>query len=291
MLSILIPTKDYDCHELIEELHRQGEAMDKPFEILVGEDGTQPAALQLNIAADILTNCRRIIREKNIGRANIRNTLAIEAKYPNILFLDSDAVVEKEDFLQCYTKALENSVVVCGGLYHTKELPDNSCTLRFRYEKEADKRRGAATRSLAPYKDFSTFNFAIKRDLFLSIFFNEKIEHYGYEDTLFGKELERRGITITHIDNPLLHNGLESNAVYLAKVEQSLITLSTLGKEIGTTPLLQAVDKLKRHHLTGLFMLAWRTTRRLMRRNLTGKKPSLTIFKLYKLGYFLAIKR
>lgn len=291
MLSILIPTKDYDCHELIEELHRQGEAMGKPFEILVGEDGTQPAALQLNITADILTNCRRVIREKNIGRANIRNTLAIEARYPNILFLDSDAVVEKEDFLQCYIKALENSEVVCGGLYHAKELPGRSYTLRFRYEKEADKRRGAATRNLAPYKDFSTFNFAIRRDLFLSIFFNEKIEHYGYEDTLFGKELERRGIAIAHIDNPLLHNGLESNTVYLAKVEQSLITLSTIEKEIGSTPLLQAVGKLKHYRMTGLFMIAWRTARRLMRRNLTGKNPSLTIFKLYKLGYFLSLKR
>ena len=51
---------------LVEELHKQGEELGVPYEILVGEDGTSSENLRLNIAAEILPNCRRIIREKNI---------------------------------------------------------------------------------------------------------------------------------------------------------------------------------------------------------------------------------
>lgn len=291
MLSILIPTKDYDCHELIEELHRQGEELDIPYEIIVGEDGTSKKNLQNNFTADILTCCHRVIREKNIGRANIRNVLAVEAKYRNILFIDCDAVVEKKDFLKSYIEALENSDVVCGGLYHTDTVPDKSLSLRFRYEKEADKRRDAATRNLKPYNEFTTFNFAIRRELFMSIFFNTKIIQYGFEDVLFGKELERRRIRILHIDNKLLHNGLEDNKTYISKVEQSIITLTAIEEQIGSTPLLEAAAKLRRWHLKGVFMFAWKAFRHTIIRNLMGEHPSLTLLKIYKLGFYFEVKK
>ena len=287
MLSILIPTKDYDCHQLIEQLHEQGEKMEYDYEIIVGEDGTRHDFLEKNINADILTNCRRIIRTDNIGRANIRNLLAVEAKFPYILFIDSDAIVEKDDFLEYYIKALKDYDVVCGGLYHADTLTNKECSLRYRYEKNADKRRDADLRNQRPYNEFSTFNFAIKKELFTSIFFKPEITRYGYEDTLFGKELEKRGIEILHINNKLLHNGLEKNAIFLSKVEQSLMTLSEIEKEIGTTPLLSAVSKLSRWHMTRVYLFVWRQFRSTMVKNLTSKTPSLTILNLYKLGYFL----
>lgn len=289
MLSVLIPTKDYDCHLLVEELHRQGIALGCPFEIILGEDGTALENQNLNIGCELLENCRRIIRCENIGRANIRNQLALEAKYPNILFIDSDAIVEKSDFLKCYIESLNENSIVCGGLYHTKELTDTDCSLRFRYEKRADESRNAASRNKAPYDKFTTFNFAIRRDIFTSIFFDTRIVMYGYEDTLFGKELEKRGHKVTHIDNSLLHNGLESNSIYLAKVEQSLMTLKRINSEIESTPLLDTVAKLRRWHMTGLFMTYWRCSRNRLRRNLLGKKPSLLKLNIYKLGYYLSL--
>ena len=36
MLSILIPTKDYNCSQLVEELHKQGTSLGVPFEINTG---------------------------------------------------------------------------------------------------------------------------------------------------------------------------------------------------------------------------------------------------------------
>ena len=288
MLSILITTKDYNCSLLVEELCRQGKALGVPFEILVGEDGTQ--ALHLNKDIDTLPHSRRIIKKENIGRAVMRNTLAKEAQYPYLLFIDSDAVVEKDNFLETYLHHIKHNDVVCGGLYHAKTLSDKNCTLRYKYEKEADKHRDTATRNIAPYDKFTTFNFAIHRTVFLSILFEEKIKKYGHEDTLFGKELERRNVKVEHIDNMLLHNGLESNEIYLAKVELSLVTLHEMRKEIKNTPLLRCVEKIKKLHIEKLVVALWRMSKKYMRNNLLGNNPSLTILKLYKLGYFLSIK-
>ena len=290
MLSILITTKDYDCRQLVHELHRQGEALALPFEILVGEDGTSADNLQKNITIEELQFCRRIIKEKNIGRANMRNILGIEAKYPYLLFIDSDAVVEKPDFLACYINAIKDYEVVCGGLYHAEVLSDKECTLRFKYEKCADKRRDATTRNKKPYDCFSTFNFLIRRKLFLSIFFNPNITKYGYEDTLFGKELERRGSTIQHIENRLLHSGLESNKVYIHKIEQSISTLVSIEQELGPTPLLHTAYRLRRWHMEWIFTAAWKACNRLISKNLHGRHPSLTLFNIHKLGLYFSLK-
>lgn len=291
MLSILIPTKDYDCHILVEELHRQGESLGLPYEIIIGEDGTAEENLRQNTMADSLTHCRRIIKKTNIGRAAIRNLLARESRYPNLIFIDCDAVVEKDDFLRLYADALKDYDVVCGALYHANEQPNDECSLRYRYEKEADKQRDAVTRSKAPYDKFTTFNFAIKKDIFTSILFNESITRYGYEDALFGKELKRRGIPIGHIDNKLLHSGLESNAVFLAKSEQALATLLTIEDRMESTPLLATLRKMRALHLENIFMIYWNLRKKSLRRNLLGRKPSLLKFKIYKLGYYISLQR
>jgi hypothetical protein len=289
MLSILIPTKDYDCHLLVAELHRQGEELGHPFEILLGEDGTCCEMIHLNSIADTLPHSRRITSVENIGRARMRNRLAREAQYPKILFIDCDAVVERKDFLKQYVAALEGNAVVCGGLYHAAELKDKRCRLRFRYEKNADKKRDAATRTKRPYNNFTSFNFAMDRELFLTVLFNEGITRYGYEDTLFGKELEKRNIPVLHTDNRLLHNGLEENCIYLSKVEQSLYTLAEVEHLIGSTPLLDTIKRLERWHMKRLFMIAWRATRRMMRKNLIGNTPSIKILNIYKAGFYISL--
>lgn len=286
MLSILIPTKDYNCSRLVTSLHKQGEELDTPFEILIAEDGSSPKGIMLNKQLALLPNCRIIIIEKNMGRASVRNLLAKEAQYPNILFIDSDAIVEKDNFLKKYCEALSCNDVVCGGLYHAQEQPTNDCSLRYRYEKRADKRRSAAQRSLSPYDNFTTFNFAIRREVFLSTLFNEKITRYGYEDTLFGHNLRDKGIKIKHIDNALLHTGLESNSVYLGKIEESIRTLIEIRDEINETPLLRAAGKLEKAHCTRVVSGLWEITNKTLKKNLLGERPSLMILNIYKLGFF-----
>lgn len=291
MLSILIPTKDYECRNLVETLHRQGTALGRPFEIIVGEDGSSPRGLSFNAPLAQLPHCRIIAQQQNVGRARIRNILAQEARGKDILFIDSDAVAEHDDILQLYSQVLAESPVVCGGLYHPEAPLTSSCTLRHRYERAADKHRSAKERSRAPYDKFTTFCFAIRRELFLDIKFDERIINYGYEDTIFGYELRRRGVPVKHIDAPLMHIGLESNKVYLAKVEESLRTLTQLEESIAPTALLRFYNRLKKWHLTSITAAAWRALRPILRVNLLGRHPSLTLLNIYKIGYYCNLRR
>ena len=123
------------------------------------------------------------------------------------------------------------------------------------------------------------------------MFFKKEIKQYGYEDALFGKELERRGIPVAHIENRLLHNGLESNTIFLEKTMQALGTLASIEPLIGSTPLLSTAAKLRKWHVAGIYLLLWRALRRPITRNLLGKRPSLFLFNLHKLGCYLAIKK
>ncbi len=289
MLSILIPTRDYCCRTLVESLHRQADSLGIDYEIIVGEDGSSPKGIALNAPLAQMPHCHIIVKQTNVGRSKIRNILAQEARGRNIFFIDSDAVVEQGDILKRYSEALEEHSVVCGGLYHSEHPLTNSCTLRHRYERAADKRRSAKERNKAPYDRFTTFCFAIRRELFLEIRFDESIKNYGYEDTIFGYELRQRGVTIKHIDAPLLHIGLESNKVYLAKVEESLHTLLQLQDKIAPTTLLRCYTRLKNLHLTGIVLFLWKALRHILRANLLSKHPSLTLLNFYKIGYYCSI--
>ena len=107
----------------------------------------------------------------------------------------------------------------------------------------------------------------------------------------FKKELEKRNIEIHHIDNMLLHSGLENNAAFLEKTEQALATLTEIKEKVGNTTLLKTVDRLKTLHLTGLFMKYWERNKEHLRKNLLGCNPSLLKFKIYKLGYFISLSQ
>ena len=70
-----------------------------------------------------------------------------------------------------------------------------------------------------------TNNFAINKGLFAKILFNEELSGYGHEDTLFGFELKKINIHITHIDNPVLNNDLEKTSIYIKNTENSIENL------------------------------------------------------------------
>ena len=55
----------------------------------------------------------------------------------------------------------------------------------------------------------------IPKKIFLAIKFDESITKYGHEDTLLGIMLEKEKKEIFHINNPLYHNGIENNIIFL----------------------------------------------------------------------------
>jgi len=77
-------------------------------------------------------------------------------------------------------------------------------------------------------------NFLIRKDLFSEIHFHEELSGYGHEDTLFGFELLMAGKRIEHIENPVLHGALATNAEFLRKTKsgiQNLVRILTLLNE------------------------------------------------------------
>ena len=282
-LSILIPTFNDPCSTLVCNLHQQAEALGMTYEILVADDGsTQEKVLEENRSINALPHCQLIERGVNAGRASIRNFLAQQARYAWLLFIDSDMVVCRNDYLRKYASC-EETPIVDGGVVIGACKPGN---LRSLYEKAAESQHTPEERQLSPYRDFHTANFMIRRTLMLQQPFDERFKSYGYEDVLFGKAMEKASVPILHIDNPMSFEIFEDNEHFVSKTEEGLRTLYEFRNELqGYSRLLDRIQNLPHtpircwHQLFGA----------IERRHLTSRRPSLWVFNLYKIGYFLNI--
>ena len=113
---------------------------------------------------------------------------------------------------------------------------------------------------------------------------------FNYEDVLLGKSLSEKKIKVTHIDNPVAYTEFEENLVYLRKIEEALRTLHAFEGELNDySPLLHARNILRKLHLLGPFRKFHAFCKGWELMNLCSNKPSLFIFKLYKLGYYVSL--
>ena len=106
MISVLIPTYNCDCSTLVSDLAQQGlELMENTkegfdFEIIVLDDCSTLEPLKaVAEKVNALPHCRWIRAERNSGPAASRNHLIDLARFPYLLFIDSDAQVCTADFL------------------------------------------------------------------------------------------------------------------------------------------------------------------------------------------------
>jgi len=283
-ISILIPTYNDRCDKLVGDLQRQAALTGIDYEIIVGDDGsTDSTVLVANREGCRLPCCRLIERRENCGRSAIRNFLVSQARYEWVLFIDSDMVVCREDFVQRYAES--DAPVVYGGVVIGSLVSGN---LRSMYEKSAEHEHTVEHRRQTPYQDFHTANFMVRRDIMTAHPFDDRFRHYGYEDVLLGKALQQEGIAIAHIDNPLSFEIYESNADFVKKTEEGLRTLYHFRKELrGYSRLITVADKIPHTPIRW-----WhRCFKTLERGNLVGPRPNLLLFKLYKLGYYLSLFR
>ena len=290
-LSILIPTYNDLCVKLVGDLRQQAETVGVMYEILVGDDGsTNATVLAKNKKIELWQHCQYLIQPQNIGRAAIRNLLAREAHYDWLLFIDSDMTMVRPDFIKNYV-SLDETNVIDGGVTIGGDDDTLKGNLRYRYEKNSEQEHTVEIRQQNPYRDFHTANFFIRRDLMLSHPFDERFRYYGYEDVLFGKTLKADGIKISHIDNPLGFNTFEDNISFVAKTEEGLRTLHTFKQELrGYSRLLTFIDGIHIPAILTLFRCWHRLLGKWERRNLCGRHPSLRLFSLYKIGYYLTLK-
>jgi glycosyltransferase involved in cell wall biosynthesis len=273
-------------------LHEQALGLKISFEILVFDD-CSPIPVTENEAINELSHARYTILPKNIGRSAIRNRLAREATYEFLLFLDADTEVIRADFLKKYLEAITTTTeIVYGGIRYQETPPKPEELLRWHYGK-AREALGVEARRKAPHLRFLTLNFLIKKSVFDKIAFNEDIPNLRHEDTLFALDCKKRGISVAHIDNPVVHLGLENSEVFLRKSREAVEALHlfvTNGLiDAGETSLSKKAKQLRIAKLAHPIMWFYSLFKKTMERNLLSQNPSLKIFDLYRLGYYLTL--
>ena len=130
MLSILIPTFEYDCSNLVTALHQQCETMAMSerldYEIIVADDGSHhPVWKTVQQTMQSLSHCTFARQEQNVGRSRIRNLLVQIAKGDLLLFMDQDGIVVNDDFVQKFVDAGKTHDVVCGNMIKVVAWYDN----------------------------------------------------------------------------------------------------------------------------------------------------------------------
>ena len=155
-------------------------------------------------------------------------------------------------------------------------------------EKNAEPAHSAEKRQADRYHEFRSTNFMIEREAFEACPFDERFKRSGYEDVLFGKTLKQQGVSITHIDNPVMMTEFESNPDYVKKIERSLQTLYTFRNELrGYSRILTFDTGIHIGAVRGMIRLWHRLFGALERRNLCSERPCLKVFNIYRMGYYL----
>ncbi len=285
MLSILIPTYNYDCRDLVNELRHQATGLQLTFEILVADDCSADEYKNVMREVNQWPCCRFLEMDHNVGRAVIRNTLARRATYTYLLFLDADAGVSSPDFLANYLKQATEIAVLYGGLIYPAEEPPVGMRLRYYYGVKKEQLT-LAQRCSEPYQKFNSISFLVPKALFLTVLFDESFVAYGHEDTRFGMDLRQRGIEIHHIDNPVVHYNQDSDEEFLRKTRTAVRVLYDKREVLEeASGLLRTLKRLESWNLVFLTALFFRFSHTHIERRLSGKKPSISLFSFYKLGY------
>jgi len=293
MLSILIPVYNFTIVPLVTELHRQATKASIPFEIIVLDDCSSELLRDQNKDVVNLPWVRFYELDKNIGRASIRNRLADMAVYSSLLFMDCDSEIPSESYIENYLPYCDKEVVVCGGRKYKPDPPEEyEFLLRWLYGIRKEQ-VPEVVRNKNPYRSFMTNNFLIPKTILVQIQFDEGIVQYGHEDTLFGLELKKRGVPVKHIQNPLVHIGLEISWEFLRKTSEGIENLLMLlyhGKillnDIQDIRLLRAYEIMRKLRLVGLYQIFYSFITNGVMRNLLGSNPSIFAFDLYKLSLF-----
>lgn len=299
MLSVNIPVYNIDVTPLVKQLVLQAEKLHAIFEIRVYDDGSNEKIKLVNREIQHLPGVIYKELSKNMGRAAIRNKMGMDSAFDYLLFIDADSLPVTGNYLQNYMGNLQQNLVICGGTAYGKEKPAAKGELLRWYYGTHREAIPAAQRNSGKGFIITSNNFLIEKRVFEKIPFREKIGVYGHEDTLLGYDLFKNGISILHIDNPVLHTGLEDAPVFIEKTRLALKSLHKIDTEILSGDLIfsKQVNFLNRYKsikriVPAVFLrLFYKLFHRAIECNLKSNFPKLFLFDLYKLGYYAILEK
>lgn len=281
MLSVLIPTYNYDITPLVQEIHKQCKTLNLEFEILAYDDHSKPNFIAKNRTLEKFDCFTYKILPKNIGRSAIRNQLGKEAKYDQLLFIDAGTFPEQDNFIKNYI-SLASKNISTGGMTHHKKAPKKAYKLRWLYTKKRE------------HNSLCSSNFMISKNVFLSHGFDESLTHYGYEDVLFFETLIKNGYKIHSFKNPVIHASDDTAEIFIHKTELAVENLVYLFNQKKLNPnknrLHQMYSKLARFKLDLLICIIFKFTKPFLLFNFNSSYPSILLFDFYRLGYLCCLK-
>jgi hypothetical protein len=134
----------------------------------------------------------------------------------------------------------------------------------------------------------------VHQSIFSEITFCELLVDYGYEDLLFFLTLKAKNIPVIHIENPISHHGIDSNAVFIAKTNAALKNLYNLVKNDliaqKETPLLRMHHFLKKNDLLWSIQLFSKLFLRIIKKILIFFYPNLFLLDLYKFLFYCELE-
>ncbi|MFT7351687.1 MAG: glycosyltransferase involved in cell wall biosynthesis [Flavobacterium sp.] len=294
MLSILIPTFNYNVYRLVLEIKQQCDLCGISYEIIVQDDASNSVLNEENKKINQLANCVFYQNEINQGRSKNRNLLAEKATFDWLLFLDADTFPKKSNFISVYLENLNQKMdAINGGIVYQNQKPKNTELLRWIYgiKREA---LSSEVRNKNEYLSFLTLNFLIKKSVFKVVKFNEEIPNLRHEDTLFSFDLKNAKFKVLHINNPVIHLGLDTSEEFLIKSEEAVKNLNYLfDKQLISQDyvgILNLSKQLKNYHLSWVFTCFFGLVKWQIKKNVLGKKPNLFLFDLYRLNYLLSLE-
>jgi glycosyltransferase involved in cell wall biosynthesis len=289
MVSFLIPIYNFCVEELVKTISLQAKRCGITFEILAYDDCSEKSFQEENQCIANIDNVIYKILPQNVGRAKIRNLLATKSQGDWLMFFDCDVRIEKEDFIKTYLNSRFDCDVICGGT----QYEDKAKILKpyLLHWKNGSIRESNKIRK--KNNSFTTNNFFIKKNIFENLTFDENIEGYGHEDTIFGYNLRRLGYRIKDIDNPVIHLGLNTTDKFLSNIESATKNLYLIyqnydyKQELKRIPLIKTCIKIKRLNLISLYLFFYRLLQPIIIKNLYSNKPNLRFLDMYKLNIIL----
>lgn len=221
-LSVLVPFYRDDAADLVAALDAQ--IIGLPVELLVYDDGTGDAALTAKMttatgatkgAAALITN------SENHGRSAARNALYEASRGEWVLFLDADMLPAKTDFVANYMSLIETGTaeILFGGFEVEASAEDVDRDIHRALSEVSDcltldERQAAGPQYVA------SSNLCVRRDVLQKEPFDSGFSGWGWEDSEWAARVSKR-FTLTHVDNPAIHLGLETTDTLLSRFATS----------------------------------------------------------------------
>ncbi|WP_130734582.1 glycosyltransferase [Flavobacterium sp. J27] len=292
MLSILIPTYNYNVYPLVLELKNQAERLAISYEIIVQDDNST-TFLEENTLINTLGNCLFEVNKKNLGRTFNRNILAKKSKNELLLFLDADVFPSNATFLETYINlSATHNETIFGGYEYVKNKYDVSTVLRYKYGIEREE-KAASIRNKNPYSYVFSGNMLIHKSVFFECNFNLEENLYGM-DNYFGYQLFSQKKPIIHIDNTIIHKGLETNAIFF---EKCLNSIQNRKKHLANKEGIDKVNSLLKYYilikklkLTSIVSFLFKVFNKNLKKKIVNDNPNLFYLDIYRLGYICFIK-